>query len=170
MTTPDELLTTRLSLRRPENGDAAAVLAVHADPRACAHNPSDALTTMAAAEELVGRWRAHWARFGFGYWVVRRRGADPVLGFCGLKVMTLRGEPVLNLFYRFDPACWGDGVATEAATAVVRWAAPLGETVVARVRPANAASHRVAVRAGLTRAAHLDEEGEDGPDWLYALV
>lgn len=48
--------------------------------------------------------------------------------------MTLRDEPVLNLFYRFAPACWGEGVATEAATEVVRWAAPLGEPVVARVR------------------------------------
>jgi RimJ/RimL family protein N-acetyltransferase len=157
-------------LRRPESGDAAAVFAVHADPRACAHNPADALATMAEAEELLGRWQEHWQRHGFGYWVVRRRGARPVLGFCGLKVMTLRGEPVLNLFYRFDPACWGDGVATEAAGAVVRWAAPLGQPVVARVRPANVASQRVAVRAGLTRAEHLDEDGEDGPDWLYTLV
>lgn len=166
----DELLTTRLSLRRPENGDAAAVLAVHENPRACAHNPADALATIAQAEDLVSRWQDHWQRFGFGYWVVRRRGTSQVLGFCGLKVMTLRGEPVLNLFYRFDPACWGDGIATEAATEVVRWAAPLGEPVVARVRPANIASRRVAVRAGLTRAEHLDEDGQDGPDWLYTLA
>ena len=165
-----ELLTTRLSLRRPAPGDAAAVLAVHADPLACAHNPADALTTMAEAEELLGRWQDHWRRFGFGYWVVRRHGEPRVLGFCGLKVMTLRGEPVLNLFYRFDPACWGDGIATEAARAVVRWAAPLGEPVVARVRPANVASQRVAERAGLTRAEHLDEDGQDGPDWLYTLA
>jgi RimJ/RimL family protein N-acetyltransferase len=170
MTTPDELVTTRLSLRRPESGDAAAVLAVHSDPRACAHNPADALTTPAEAEELVGRWQDHWRRFGFGYWVVRGRGTLPVLGFCGLKRIALRGEPVLNLFYRFDPACWGDGIASEAATEVVRWAAPLGETVVARVRPANTASQRVAVRAGLTRAEHLDEHGQDGLDWLYTLA
>jgi [ribosomal protein S5]-alanine N-acetyltransferase len=166
----DELLTTRLSLRRPETGDAAAVLAVHADPLACAHNPADALATMAEAEELLGRWQDHWQRFGFGYWVVRRRGTDPVLGFCGLKVMRLRDEPVLNLFYRLDPACWGGGVATEAATEVVRWAALLGQPVVARVRPGNFASQRVAARAGLTRAEHLDEDGQDGPDWLYVLA
>lgn len=160
-----ELRTARLSLRRPENGDAAVVLAVHANPLACAHNPADALTTMTEAEELVGRWRDHWRRHGFGYWVVRERAA--VLGFCGFKVMTLRDEPVLNLFYRFDPACWGRGVATEAATEVVRWAAAIDRPVVARVRPANLASQRVAVRAGLTRAEHLDEHGQDGLDWLY---
>ena len=162
-----ELRTTRLTLRPPVTGDAAAVLAVHANPLACAHNPADALATFAEAEDLVGRWQAHWRRFGFGYWVVRGHGSQAVLGFCGLKAMTLRDEPILNLFYRFDPACWGDGFATEAATEVVRWAADLGEPVVARVRPANAASQRVAVRAGLVRAEHLDEDGEDGLDWIY---
>lgn len=163
----ETILTARLSLRRPENVDAAVVFAVHADPLACAHNPADALTTMAEAEELVGRWQDHWRRHGVGYWVVRDRGEDAVLGFCGLKVMTLRDEPVLNLFYRFDPACWGRGIATEAATEVVRWAAVLDMPVVARVRPANVASQRVAVHAGLTRAEHLDEDGQDGLDWIY---
>lgn len=165
-----QLLTTRLSLRPPETSDAAAVLAVHANPLACAHNPADALTTMTEATELLGRWRDHWRTHGFGYWVVRHREEPAVLGFCGLKVMTLRGERVLNLFYRFDPACWGDGIATEAAAEVVRWAAALSEPVVARVRPANVASQRVAVRAGLTRAPHLDEVGADGLDWLYTVT
>lgn len=167
MTPAGELRTARLSLRPPESGDVAAVLAVHADPAACAHNPADALTTVEEAGALVARWRDHWRRHGFGYWVVREHGEADVLGFCGLKVMALRDEPVLNLFYRFSPACWGRGVATEAATEVVRWAAGLGTLVVARVRPANVASRRVAERAGLTRAEHLDGPGQDGPDWVY---
>ncbi|BDM68443.1 hypothetical protein HEK616_19300 [Streptomyces nigrescens] len=39
--------------------------------------------------------------------------------------------------------------------------------LIARVRPANVASQRVAVRAGLRRARHLDAEGYDGFDWIY---
>jgi RimJ/RimL family protein N-acetyltransferase len=46
-----------------------------------------------------------------------------VVGFAGIKRMELRGRPVLNLFYRLDPAVWGGGIATEAAGAVVAWAA-----------------------------------------------
>lgn len=165
-----KLTTARLSLRLPESSDIAAVLAIHADPAACAHNPADALSTWDEAEQLVGRWRDHWRHNGFGYWVVRRHGEDAVLGFCGVKVMALRGELVLNLFYRFDPGCWGDGIATEAATAVVRWAGGHGEPVVARVRPANVASQRVAERAGLVRAEHLDDVGQDGLDWIFTLA
>ncbi len=164
-----ELRTERLSLRRPEPGDVAAILAVHSDPRTVTHNRSDALATLAEAEELFGRWDDHWERHGFGYWVVRSRDSPPQLGFCGVKVAQLRGRPVLNLFYRFAPASWGRGVASEAATAVVRWAeeAEPGRPVIARVRPDNVASQRVAVRAGLVRAEHLDEQGYDGLDWLY---
>ena len=36
------------------------------------------------------------------------------------------------------------------------------------VRPGNVASAKVAVRAGLHRAEHLDTDGEDGLDWIFA--
>lgn len=164
-----ELRSTRLTLRRPVAEDVPAILAVHADPLACAHNPSDALGSLADAERLFAHWDDHWQRTGFGYWVVRRRDVPAPLGFCGLKEMRLDDHPVLNLFYRFAPTVWGNGYATEAATSVVGWAAAnrARRAVVARVRPGNAASHRVALRAGLVRAPHLDRMGTDGLDWIY---
>jgi RimJ/RimL family protein N-acetyltransferase len=39
--------------------------------------------------------------------------------------------------------------------------------IIARVRPDNVASTRVATRVGLRRAAHLDNDGEDALDWIY---
>ncbi len=165
----DELRTGRLILSRPGPDDVDAILAVHQDPAACAHNPSDALANREQAEQLFLRWSAQWAGFGFGYWVVRRHGSPDPLGFCGVKVVEFRRRRVLNLFYRFSPSVWGSGFATEAATAVVAWTLTHqpDDLVIARVRPANAASHRVATRAGLVRAEHLDSPGEDGVDWLY---
>jgi hypothetical protein len=62
--------------------------------------------------------------------------------------MTLRGRPVSNLFYRLDPCAWGQGIA--------------------RARPANHTSARVALKAGLARVAELDSLGEDGLDWIFA--
>ncbi|MFI0541539.1 hypothetical protein RKD19_007561 [Streptomyces canus] len=67
--------------------------------------------------------------------------------------MGLHGEPVLNLFHRFAPSPGAAHVPD----------LPL----IARVRPANRASQRVAERAGLSRAPHLDTEGYDGFDWIY---
>jgi RimJ/RimL family protein N-acetyltransferase len=165
----DELLTARLALRRPQSDDVDAILAVHSDPRTCAHNPSDALANHDEAAGLFAHWDGHWLRHGFGYFAVRRQGSAAVLGFCGLKFTTFQERRVLNLFYRLAPAAWGDGIAGEAATAVVGWAGERlpGQPVVARVRPENLASRRVAERAGLVRAVDLDEPGLDGFDLIY---
>lgn len=167
-----ELLTARLSLRRPGPADIDAIYLIHHDPRACAHNPADLLDTRADAEDLYRRWDQHWQRHGFGYWVIHPRGASEPglsLGVCGLKLMRLADREVLNLLYRLDPATWGNGVATEAATAVVAWAATHqpDRPIIARVRPDNIASAKVAARTGLHRAEHLDTDGEDGLDWIY---
>jgi [ribosomal protein S5]-alanine N-acetyltransferase len=165
----EELLTTRLALQRPARSDVGAIFSIHHDPQACVHNPSDALATREDAERLFERWDAHWRRFGFGYWKVRWRDSERPVGFCGVKVMHLRGRQVLNLFCRLDPLVWSRGVGSEAATAVVRWSAQRVPeySLIARVRPQNVASQRAAIRAGLVRAEHLDTPGEDGPDWIY---
>lgn len=168
-----ELVTVRLNLRRPTLADVDAIHRIHRNPAACAHNPADMLTSRAEAEERYRGWDRHWHRHGFGYWVIRASDSASdglVLGFCGLKLMRLAEREVLNLFYRLDPAAWGDGVATESARAVVGWASTAlpGRPLVARVRPDNLASAGVAVRAGLHRAEHLDTPGEDGLDRIYA--
>ena len=170
----EHLQTPRLSLRRPTVADVDAIFRIHADPQACAHNPGDAITTRAGADERYRSWDEHWNRHGFGYWTIHSRTARDAprpLGFCGIKLMRLHDHTVLNLFYRLDPGAWGSGIATEAATAVVNWATAnaSGYPLIARVRPGNAASLSVAARAGLHRAQHLDTAGEDGLDWIFAI-
>ncbi|GII96690.1 GNAT family N-acetyltransferase [Sinosporangium siamense] len=164
------LLTTRLSLRRPAPEDIDAIFSIHRDTATCLQNPSDALSRRQEALELFQRWHDHWRRFGYGYWVVRRGASDWQLGVCGTKSMDLNGMSVLNLFYRFEVSSWGQGLAGEAATVVVGWVSERVPDlpIIARVRPANIASQRVAVRAGLVRVEHIDTTGEDGLDWIYA--
>jgi [ribosomal protein S5]-alanine N-acetyltransferase len=165
------MLTGRLLLRRPIPADVDAIFSINGDERACAHNPSDMLATRNEAEQLLQRWDEHWRRYGFGYWVVSCHGSDSIVGFCGVKVMQLNDSEIANLFYRFDPAVWGSGLATEAACAVTSWAADNipDRALIARIRPQNIASQRVAVHAGLARVEHLDTVGEDGLDWIFAL-
>lgn len=168
--TPDRLSTERLALSPPEAGDAAAVFAVAGDPRTVAHNPSDMLMNEQAADELLTRWIQHWDEHGFGYWCVRLHRSDQLIGYSGIKRMTSRGQPVLNLIYRFTPEVWGNGYATEAGTAVVDWASQQlpAETLLARVRPENHPSRNVALKLGLRRDPELDENGEDGPDLAFS--
>lgn len=163
--------TARLSGRPPVPADAAVVLDLHQDPRAVAHNPGDHLADLSAAQVRVERWVLHWHEVGIGYSLLSWHGDDSVLGVCGVKLMTLHDRPVLNLLYRLNPSVWGRGVATEAASAVVARARchQLALPVVARVRPANHASARVALTAGLRRTPELDIQGEDGLEDVYAI-
>lgn len=163
------LTTARLTLDVPRVEDALAVLAIAGDPRTTMHNPSDRVEDLPEALRLVARWRSHWDDHGFGYWCVREHGGTAIVGYCGVKRMTAAGLPVLNLLYRFSPEVWGRGYATEAALAVVAWVTPHrpGSTVLARVRPDNVASQRVALHAGLRRDPALDEPGEDGMDLAF---
>ncbi|WP_167736146.1 GNAT family N-acetyltransferase [Nocardioides sp. 503] len=164
-----ELRTERLRLTPPVPNDAAGVFAILGDARTVEHNPSDRLADETAATALVDRWVHHWAEHGFGYRCVREHGSDRIIGYAGVKRMTMDGRPVLNLVYRFVPDVWGRGLATEAAAALVASALEEkpGQTVVARVRPDNRPSQHVALKAGLRRDVALDCEGEDGLDWVF---
>jgi len=163
------LSTERLQLDVPTPEDAPAILAVVGDPQAVEHNPSDLVADLNEARDLVGRWIRHWLDRGFGYWCVREVGQPQVVGYCGLKTSTAKGLSVLNLIYRFTPDVWGRGYATEAATAAIAWGTEHQPStpIVARVRPDNAASQNVALKAGLRRDHAMDDEGEDGQDLAY---
>ena len=162
-----EVRTERLLLRRPVAQDAAFVLTLLTDPRTTAHNPSDALASMEDAEAQLQRWDGQWEA-GLGYWIVETAGA--AIGVCGVKAVEIAGLPVWNLLYRFLPSAWGHGLAREAAAEAVRVARSVDASrpVIARVRPANAASARVAAAIGLARRPELDLVGDDGPDEVWA--
>ncbi|MEV4902924.1 GNAT family N-acetyltransferase [Citricoccus sp. NPDC055426] len=163
------LSTGRLRLRPPDRADVGPVLRLLQDPRATEHNPADALQDVTQTRRLMDRWAHHWWHHGIGYYAVTDHDRDELLGICGVKAMTLRGRPVANLLSRIDPAHWDAGIATEATRAVIaqsrdHWP---DRPVIARIRPENHASARVAGKLGLVRAPELDEDGEDGPDHLY---
>ncbi|MBY8859058.1 GNAT family N-acetyltransferase [Nocardia sp. CA2R105] len=156
ISTGEQVPTTRLALLRPVPADAEAIL------RICGVTEPwvTIVPNLAAAQRLYTEWDEHWRQHGYGYWAVRAHADDTVLGFCGIRSMTMPAGPALNLFYRLDPATRGRGFAAEAAAAVVAHARThLPELpVIARIQPTNAASHRVAERAGLSRAEYLDTD------------
>lgn len=164
---PPDWTSARIGFRRPEPGDVDAIFRVHSDLRTYAHRPQGVMRDRSRAVEVYDIWRRHWDAHGFGYAVLepcdRSSGAlPPVLGFAGLRWGEVLDHQVLNLYYRLDPAAWGRGLATEAASVLVAWAARQWPDVpvLARVATNNPASRRVAEQVGLAAIAETDPNDE----------
>lgn len=150
--------TDRLVLRPPSVGDEKAIFAIHADPETNRHNPGGPMKDLAEAGECLAQWINDWSVHGIGYWCVATANNPEIIGVSGVRVTEWAGRNVLNLYYRFAPETWGKGYATEAAKEAVKAARILMPAlpVVARTRPTNLSSMRVAERVGLIRRPDLD--------------
>jgi [ribosomal protein S5]-alanine N-acetyltransferase len=150
--------TRRLTLRPVTADDLDALVTLSIDPRVNLHRPGGP-PTRAQARRIVREFISHWERDGLGYWLVERD--EQVVGIAGTRPIVLRGRPCWNLYYRFSPTVWGQGVAGEATREAVRAAREHGpqRLVVARTRADNAPAIRLALAIGLTRRPELDADG-----------
>ncbi len=109
------LETERLILRRFTPADLEAVLQIYSDRETNRFLPWFPIETQAEAEKLLEeKYLAAYARQeGYGYAVCLRRDNRPV-GYVDVS-----GEASHDLGYGLRSDCWGQGIATEAAAAVV---------------------------------------------------
>nr|WP_282568723.1 GNAT family N-acetyltransferase [Arthrobacter sp. Helios] len=115
--------------------------------------------TRASSARTFHEIRQHWYRHGFGVWtVVDPDDPQTLIGFTGVSHRIIRGRPALNLYYRYSPEYWGQGLATEGALEAVRLSEELlpGLPVVAYTSVDNLGSQRTALAAGLERREDLD--------------
>lgn len=167
---PELIVTERLRLRRPTRADLSAFHDIHADPIANRFSPIAPIPTIDHSRAILQAWLDHWQDHGFGPWVLEERAlpeGTPV-GFAGLRWRGRDELPGLNLYFRLRPDAWGQGLATEAARRVVRFAlVELGAAeVTAIIHPENHPSIRVAERIGMRRVGPVEFRGR--PAVLYA--
>jgi RimJ/RimL family protein N-acetyltransferase len=161
------LTTNRLRLSPLTSADLPGVHAIFADPTTWLHLPSGRHTTVLQTDRLLSESERSWAASGLGRWAVRLR--EPLLGtvlaadaLIGLASATLMDCGARNLGYRFTPASWGAGLATEAAAAVLDVARVGVLPVTARALRGNPASVRVLERIGLTEVWSGNGGGDHG--------
>lgn len=120
-------------------------------------------------EERLALEISNQSRYGYQYWPVFRLSDDAHVGCAGLRPVP-GGEGVLELGFHLRPESWGQGFATEAARAVVRYAftTAAARTLVAGHHPQNEASGRVLQRLGFrhTGDEHYAPTGLDHPTYL----
>jgi RimJ/RimL family protein N-acetyltransferase len=159
--------TARLLLRPMRAEDAVALLPLFGDPRVMAVFESDPFD-LRQTEQWVQHNVAHQERHGYGLYVVILKASGVLIGDCGLTQMEVAGEQETELGYDLRSDYWGQGLATEAASAVRDHAfGVLGiARLVSLIRHGNRASQRVAEKIGMRRVRDLAHGGVEY--WLYA--
>jgi RimJ/RimL family protein N-acetyltransferase len=126
--------------------------------------------TREEAEAWLRRQLGRYADDGHGLWLVVERGTGIAVGQVGLAMQEVEGVRRPEVGWLLHRPYWGKGYATEAALAT-RDAAfgrfGYGE-VVSLIRPANAASRRVAERVGLRAGPTVPFHGFE--HILYAMA
>jgi ribosomal-protein-alanine N-acetyltransferase len=150
--------TEHLRLRRLRAPDEPEVIAMDGDPEVMKYvgSPPGPRPPEATAERM-----RQWLRIDepLGFWVVERRDDGRFLGLCALIRMP-EGDDV-ELAYRLARASWGQGLASEAAGALVDHAFRTLRLprLVAVTYPDNRGSQRVLEKLGFTRDGLVEYKG-----------
>jgi ribosomal-protein-alanine N-acetyltransferase len=144
------LETDRLRLRPVAAGDLDEFAALYGDPEVVRFiGYRSPMTREQTAERLVFMLD-HWRQHGFGMWALLLKADGRFVGRCGMRYLDETTE--IEVGYTLAREFWGQGFATEAARAVVRYALDVMKVsrLVAVADPANVASIKVMKKLGMT--------------------
>ena len=155
-----ELETERLLLRQVIIDDLEQwAKGVFADPDAMRYMPKREMTPLARAERAMNNFNRYWTQHGLGAWGVIDKKNGQFLGSCYLEPPEDSGTGDVELGYDLAKPFWGQGIATEAARAAVRFSFENNnlERIVAIVVPENIGSWRVLEHIGFIyeKKAHI---------------
>ena len=148
---PFQIETARLVIRSFTLQDAQALHErVFGDEAAMKFIPRGASPSLDRTRTSVERFMRHEREHGFGLWAVELKGTGELIGDCGLYLVQGVG-PDVEVAYHFGKQWWGQGYATEAASACLTYGfkeCGLSE-IIAICFPEHIASRRVMEKAGM---------------------
>ena len=146
------MTTPRLVLRPWRSADYEPFAETNADPRVMEFMP--ALLSREESDALIGRIRTHFEQHGFGLCAAEHRASGTFVGYIGLYVPAFQAHfmPAVEIGWRIASDWWAQGLATEGAREVVRFAFEelALPNLVSFTAPANLRSRRVMEKLGMT--------------------
>ncbi|HEY4055691.1 MAG TPA: GNAT family N-acetyltransferase [Kofleriaceae bacterium] len=151
------LETERLVLREVVDGDAEGLFRLDSDPRVHEYLGKNPVARIEQSVAIVARIREQYRRYGIARWATIEKRSGDFIGWSGLRRVpeTINGHAdFIDVGYRFIPAYWGKGYATESSLAAVRYAFDVMQepVVYGHADRENVASRRVLEKAGLRHA------------------
>jgi ribosomal-protein-alanine N-acetyltransferase len=145
--------TERMVLRAWQMSDREEFARLNSDVRVMEFMP--ACLSNAESDLFLDRIEQHFLKHGFGLYAVDLRESGRFIGTVGLMVPAFKAHftPCVEVGWRLSADCWGRGLATEGAGAVVQHAfESLNlESLVSFTVQANVRSRRVMEKIGMSR-------------------
>lgn len=145
--------TQRLILRNWTESDIEPWIAMNLDPRVMEFFPST--TSRERSVEQANSMREGIAKNGYGWWVVQLKQTGEFAGITAIDDIPypVPFSPTREIGWRFRREMWGNGYATEAASAALDFARDRLEwdSIVAFTAIPNVRSQRVMQRVGMLR-------------------
>ncbi|MGE5641756.1 MAG: GNAT family N-acetyltransferase [Byssovorax cruenta] len=163
------LETNRLLLRHQLPADLDDLWALYCDPEITKYIPDAPRTRQEAQEELEWHMHGHPRFPELGLWATIHKDTGKFIGRCGLLPWTIDGEQEVEVAYTIAREYWGQGLATEAAQAILDYGFEQLKLsrLICRIDEENRASRKVAEKIGMT----FEREAQDelGPFMIYSI-
>jgi RimJ/RimL family protein N-acetyltransferase len=176
LTVFEPIRTPRLLLRPVRPSDAEPLSRWRSDPGVAQYQNWLAPYPLDRAREMVGRMVAMDGPANDEWWMLTIADPDDTVAWGELVMHLSWAGRTAEIGYTLSPDVWGNGYASEAATALVEYLfATLGVTrVEGMLHPENPASAMVLERVGMRFEGHTRSSfwvgDQNSDDWLYGMT
>jgi [ribosomal protein S5]-alanine N-acetyltransferase len=114
------LETSRLTLRYITSRDTEALMPILGDAEVMqfsiigVHSPRQ-------IKQFIEQRLISYLEYGFGLYAVVHKQNEQLIGYCGFFIQSIEQQKEVEVGYRLAQKYWGQGLATEAAKAVVEY-------------------------------------------------
>jgi RimJ/RimL family protein N-acetyltransferase len=156
----DRFSTERLIAERLNEDHLADLVALHLDPDVSRY--LGGVRSADVTKVYVATNMTHWDRHGFGLWALRTKDGA-FAGRAGIRHIPVDGVDEIEIAYTFKRNHWGQGLASEIATALTDIGLSQLQlpSVIGLVSVEHVASRRVLEKAGYALEKHTAHHGED---------
>lgn len=158
--------TERLFLRELSPQDASWFYELNNDPEVIKYTGDPPFENVQHTEKFLKEY-GQYKKYGYGRWAVLSKSTTEALGWCGLRFVETMKET--DLGFRFFRKHWGQGYATEAARACLKYGFEQLqlERIIGRAMELNIASIKVLEKIGMQFVGKV--EFEEHPGVLYEI-
>jgi [ribosomal protein S5]-alanine N-acetyltransferase len=156
------LETSRLTLRYITARDAEALMPILGDAEVMQYSIIG-VHSKKQIKQFIEQRLISYMEYGFGLYAVVHKQNQELIGYCGFFIQSIEQQKEVEVGYRLAKKYWGQGLATEAAQAVMEYGQQRFnfQRFVCLIETENSRSIRVANKLGMTLEKKIIYHGLD---------